>query len=328
MANYYEILEIERTSTEKEIKSAYRKLAKKWHPDTTKLDKKYAAEKFKEVTNAYNVLSDAEARKKYDYNLNYEARLREESRRREQARQEAERRRQEQARQEAERRRQEQARQEAERRRQEQARQEAERRYQEQARQEAERRYQEQARQEAERRYQEQARQETGYSYYVKRKKKLREKILNGIMHALFGYKRVWYNFILAYIIPWMLVFITIEFFDAKYEELEILIYNKFFHQYYLLSSPGDPSLWIQITRRLIHIFRRIIPAVLVPFFLMYPCYFLSYIRNDYKRNKEIFWVFLASSSFAVFLHAFDQLIDLIFAILYLFKYINLYLLT
>ena len=253
MANYYEILEIERTSTEKEIKSAYRKLAKKWHPDTTKLDKKYAAEKFKEVTNAYNVLSDAEARKKYDYNLNYEARLREESRRREQARQEAERRRQEQARQEAERRR------------------------------------------------QEQARQETGYSYYVKRKKKLREKIFNGIMHALFGYKRVWYNFILAYIIPWTLAFITVEFFDAKYQELEILIYNKFFHQYYLLSSPGDPSLWIQIPMRLIHFFRRIIPAVLFTFFLMYPCYFLSYIRNDYKRNKEIFRVFLASSSFAVF---------------------------
>ena len=241
MANYYEILEIERTSTEKEIKSAYRKLAKKWHPDTTKLDKKYAAEKFKEVTNAYNVLSDAEARKKYDYNLNYEARLREESRRREQARQEAERRRQEQA------------------------------------------------------------RQETGYSYYVKRKKKLREKIFNGIMHALFGYKRVWYNFILAYIIPWTLAFITVEFFDAKYQELEILIYNKFFHQYYLLSSPGDPSLWIQIPMRLIHFFRRIIPAVLFTFFLMYPCYFLSYIRNDYKRNKEIFRVFLASSSFAVF---------------------------
>ena len=301
MANYYEILEIERTSTEKEIKSAYRKLAKKWHPDTTKLDKKYAAEKFKEVTNAYNVLSDAEARKKYDYNLNYEARLREESRRREQARQEAERRRQGQARQEAERRRQEQARQEAERRYQEQARQEAERRYQEQARQEAERRRQEQARQEAERRRQEQARQETGYSYYVKRKKKLREKIFNGIMHALFGYKRVWYNFILAYIIPWTLAFITVEFFDAKYQELEILIYNKFFHQYYLLSSPGDPSLWIQIPMRLIHFFRRIIPAVLFTFFLMYPCYFLSYIRNDYKRNKEIFRVFLASSSFAVF---------------------------
>ena len=54
--------------------------------------------------------------------------------------------------------------------------------------------------------------------------------------------------------------------------------------------------------------------------FLMYPCYFLSYIRNDYKRNKEIFRVFLASLSFAVFLYAFDQLIDLIFAILYLFK--------
>ena len=86
-------------------------------------------------------------------------------------------------------------------------------------------------------------------------------------MHALFGYKRVWYNFILAYIIPWTLAFITVEFFDAKYQELEILIYNKFFHQYYLLSSPGDPSLWIQIPMRLIHFFRRIIPAVLFTFF-------------------------------------------------------------
>ena len=185
MSNYYEILEVERTATEKNIKSAYRKLAKKWHPDTTQFDKDYAAVKFKEITNAYNVLSDAEARKNYDYNLDYEVRQREETRRREQARREAEARRREQARQEAERRRQEQeriweeerrqqvrdkqaaetrrreqARQEAERRRQEQERQEVERRRQEQERVEAERRRQEQERVEAERRRQEQERQE------------------------------------------------------------------------------------------------------------------------------------------------------------------------
>ena len=185
MSNYYEILEVERTATEKNIKSAYRKLAKKWHPDTTQFDKDYAAVKFKEITNDYNVLSDAEARKNYDYNLDYEVRQREETRRREQARREAEARRREQARQEAERRRQEQeriweeerrqqvrdkqaaetrrreqARQEAERRRQEQERQEVERRRQEQERVEAERRRQEQERVEAERRRQEQERQE------------------------------------------------------------------------------------------------------------------------------------------------------------------------
>ena len=173
MSNYYEILEVERTATEKDIKSAYRKLAKKWHPDTTQFDKDYAAVKFKEITNAYNVLSDAEARKNYDYNLDYEVRQREETRRREQARREAEARRREQARQEAERRRQEQERiweeerrqqvrdkQAAETRRREQARQEAERRRQEQERQEVERRRQEQERVEAERRCQEQERQE------------------------------------------------------------------------------------------------------------------------------------------------------------------------
>ena len=176
MANYYEILEVERNATDKEIKSAYRKLAKKWHPDTTQFDKEYAASKFKEVTNAYNVLSDAETRKQYDYNLDYEVRRREENRRREQARREAEARRREQERQEAARRRQEQARQEAERRRQEQSWQEAELRRQEMARQEAEcrrqeqerileeeRRQQERERQEAERRRQEQSWQEAEY---------------------------------------------------------------------------------------------------------------------------------------------------------------------
>ena len=161
MSNYYEILEVERTATDKDIKSAYRKLAKKWHPDTTQFDKYYAASKFKEVTNAYNVLSDAEARKQYDYNLDYEVKLREENRRREQARREAEARRREQDRQEAERRRKEQARQEAERHRQEKERiWEEERRQQERDKQAAETRRREQERQEAERCRQEQERQE------------------------------------------------------------------------------------------------------------------------------------------------------------------------
>ena len=74
MLNYYEILEVERSATEKEIKSAYRKLAKKWHPDTTVFEKEYAADKFKELTIAYNTLSDSERRKNYDYNLDYEKR--------------------------------------------------------------------------------------------------------------------------------------------------------------------------------------------------------------------------------------------------------------
>ena len=154
MLNYYEILEVERSATEKEIKSAYRKLAKKWHPDTTVFEKEYAADKFKELTIAYNTLSDSERRKNYDYNLDYEKRKEAERRYREQQKQEAERRYREQQKQEAERRYREQQ-QEAERRYREQQKQEAERRYREQQ-QEAERRYREQQKQEAERRYREQ----------------------------------------------------------------------------------------------------------------------------------------------------------------------------
>ena len=61
----YEILGIKRDATEKEIKSAYRKLAKKYHPDTNPGDKK-AEERFKEVTESYEILSDPEKRKLYD----------------------------------------------------------------------------------------------------------------------------------------------------------------------------------------------------------------------------------------------------------------------
>jgi len=63
--DYYHILGVSRTATEKEIKSAYRKLARKYHPDVNRGDKA-SEERFKEISEAYEVLSDAANRKKYD----------------------------------------------------------------------------------------------------------------------------------------------------------------------------------------------------------------------------------------------------------------------
>ncbi len=63
--DYYEILGVGRNADAREIKRAYRKLAKKYHPDTNPGDKQ-AEQKFKEVTEAYNVLSDTEKKKLYD----------------------------------------------------------------------------------------------------------------------------------------------------------------------------------------------------------------------------------------------------------------------
>lgn len=63
--DYYEVLGVSRNADEKEIKRAYRKLAKQYHPDMNPGDKK-AEQKFKEVTEAYNVLSDTEKKKLYD----------------------------------------------------------------------------------------------------------------------------------------------------------------------------------------------------------------------------------------------------------------------
>lgn len=63
--DYYDVLGISRNADEKEIKRAYRKLAKKYHPDSNPGDKQ-AEKNFKEVTEAYNVLSDAEKKKLYD----------------------------------------------------------------------------------------------------------------------------------------------------------------------------------------------------------------------------------------------------------------------
>lgn len=63
--DYYEVLGVSRDADEAAIKRAYRKLAKKYHPDTNAGDKK-AAEAFTEVSEAYSVLSDKEKRKLYD----------------------------------------------------------------------------------------------------------------------------------------------------------------------------------------------------------------------------------------------------------------------
>ena len=63
--DYYEVLGIDRNADDASIKKAYRKMAKKYHPDMNK-DNPAAEEKFKEVTEAYNVLSDKEKKKLYD----------------------------------------------------------------------------------------------------------------------------------------------------------------------------------------------------------------------------------------------------------------------
>jgi DnaJ-class molecular chaperone len=64
--DYYAILGVPKTAVEKDIKSAYRKLARKWHPDANPDNAKEAEEKFKEISEAYEVLGDAEKRRKYD----------------------------------------------------------------------------------------------------------------------------------------------------------------------------------------------------------------------------------------------------------------------
>jgi len=63
--DYYKILEIDKTATPKEIKNAYRKLARKYHPDLHP-DDKDAKKNFQQINEANNVLSDPEKRKKYD----------------------------------------------------------------------------------------------------------------------------------------------------------------------------------------------------------------------------------------------------------------------
>src|SRR5688572_4162447 len=63
--NFYDVLGVAKTASPEEIKKAYRKLAREYHPDTNPGDKE-AEERFKEVQGAYDVLSEPDKRKQYD----------------------------------------------------------------------------------------------------------------------------------------------------------------------------------------------------------------------------------------------------------------------
>ena len=65
MPNYYDVLGVSRKASEKEIRQAYRKLTRQHHPDVNKGDKGAEA-KFKQINEAYTVLSDSKKRSKYD----------------------------------------------------------------------------------------------------------------------------------------------------------------------------------------------------------------------------------------------------------------------
>ena len=64
--DYYEVLGVSKTATDEELKKAYRKLAKKYHPDANPDNKEEAERKFKEINEAYETLSDSQKRKMYD----------------------------------------------------------------------------------------------------------------------------------------------------------------------------------------------------------------------------------------------------------------------
>lgn len=69
MVDYYRVLEITKSATNSDIKKAYRKLALKWHPDKNPDNQEEANRKFKEISEAYEVLSDGKIiiSKKFDY---------------------------------------------------------------------------------------------------------------------------------------------------------------------------------------------------------------------------------------------------------------------
>ena len=69
MKNYYEILEVNKNASQETIAKVYKFLAKKYHPDANPDNKQEAEEKFKEISEAYEILSNEEKRKEYDEEL-------------------------------------------------------------------------------------------------------------------------------------------------------------------------------------------------------------------------------------------------------------------
>lgn len=67
--NYYEVLGVSETATNKEIKKAYKVLVKKYHPDVFKGEKSFAEEKIKQINEAYDTLIETSLRQKYDKSL-------------------------------------------------------------------------------------------------------------------------------------------------------------------------------------------------------------------------------------------------------------------
>eukprot|EP00250_Pteridium_aquilinum_P031999 c44751_g1_i1 orf=2-394(-) len=65
-ADYYNVLKVEKTASEDDLKKSYRRLAMKWHPDKNPDNKAYAEAKFKKISEAYEVLSDSHKRSIYD----------------------------------------------------------------------------------------------------------------------------------------------------------------------------------------------------------------------------------------------------------------------
>ncbi|CAF0780076.1 unnamed protein product [Brachionus calyciflorus] len=69
--NYYEILELDESASEDDIKKSYRRLALKWHPDKNPTNQREAEIRFKQISEAYEILSDKNKRDIYDSNGDY-----------------------------------------------------------------------------------------------------------------------------------------------------------------------------------------------------------------------------------------------------------------